>query len=140
MNGAKVLINVIDLAAIVVGTLIGDSGCRGDVDGMEIKLQGSSQSGIAKLKSIGNQTEVTIEVNAGPAENDPQPVHIHFGGCAAGELGDVNYELDDIVAGRSKTVVDTSLRSLLNGDNAINLHRSYPDIAVYTACGDIPAR
>jgi len=37
------------------------------------------------------------------------------------------------------TVVDLDITTLTDGSHNINLHKSYPDIRVYTACGEISA-
>ena len=113
--------------------------CGQDTAELEIELQeqsDSSQSGIATVKSVNGQTEVSISVNPGSPDDDPQPVHIHFGSCGPG-LGEVNYLLNDVVVGVSTTVVDVSLPDLLGQNNAINLHKSGPEITVHTACGNI---
>ena len=99
----------------------------------------SGQSGIATLKASGSKTEVVLRIDAGSPGRDPQPVHIHFGRCGPG-LGGVEHSLTDIAAGRSSTAVDASLNSLMDGNHAINVHRSYAEIAIYTSCGDILSR
>ncbi|MFQ5861085.1 MAG: CHRD domain-containing protein [Dehalococcoidia bacterium] len=99
----------------------------------------SGQSGTAVLTAMGqNQTEVAIVVTPGDPADDPQPAHIHAGRCGPG-LGGVVYPLTNVVGGTSVTTVDASLDSLRTGDFAINIHKSVPEIAVFTACGNIPA-
>ena len=83
------------------------------------------------------QTQVFIKVNPAPQGDDPQPVHIHFGSCGA-NLGAVDVSLNDIVAGESVTLANASLSSLRSGSRVINVHRSYDEISIYTACGGIP--
>lgn len=100
---------------------------------------GSEQTGTVTLIPRGLRTEVVLKVNPGSPENDPQPVHIHFGNCGDG-LGDVDVTLNDLAAGESVTLVDLSVSKLRDGDHAINLHKSYPEIRVYSACGNIPKR
>ena len=101
-----------------------------------IEQESSGQSGTATLTAKGDQTEVALNVGAGPTDNDPQPVHIHFGTCGP-NLGSVHYPLNDVVAGESVTLVDDTLARLTDGNHNINLHKSYPDIRIYTSCGDI---
>jgi hypothetical protein len=47
--------------------------------------------------------------------------------------------LNDVTNGKSDTTVNASLVSLMNGNSAINVHKSATDIQTYVACGDIPA-
>ena len=98
---------------------------------------GSGQGGTATLTRQKAQTQVFIKVNPAPQGDDPQPVHIHFGSCGA-NLGAVDVSLNDIVAGESVTLANASLSSLRSGSRVINVHRSYDEISIYTACGGIP--
>ena len=118
------------------------AGCGERVTELTVELferDGSGQTGTAELTAVEGRTEMVLRVNAGPAENDPQPVHIHFGSCGP-NLGSIAYPLEDVVAGESRTVVDAVLESLMDGNHTINLHKSYPDVRTYTACGDIEKR
>ena len=81
--------------------------------------------------------------------DEAHPVHIHSGTCA--ELGDVVVPLADVTvpegehAGAdsahplklSLNVIDMPLQELLDGEYAINAHRSAEEIDVYIACGDL---
>ncbi|MEX0763506.1 MAG: CHRD domain-containing protein [Dehalococcoidia bacterium] len=96
---------------------------------------GSSQPGIATLIPAGDTTWVALSVASGPS-GVAQPVHIHSGSCA--ELGSVDYPLTSVMDGRSVTEVDAAIEMLLTGGYAVNAHKSGAEIAVYTACGDIP--
>ncbi len=104
-----------------------------------IEQENSGQTGSATLTAKGAQTEVVIKVVPGPPAGDPQPLHIHFGACGP-SLGNRHYNLSDVVAGVSVTLIDASLASLTQDNLAVNLHKSYPEIDIYTSCGDIPAR
>jgi plastocyanin len=95
-----------------------------------------SQPGTATLTPQGNQTEVDINITPGAA-GVPQPVHIHDGTCDT--LGAVQYPLTNIVEGKSTTMVNVPLSSLLTGNFAINVHKSQAEINTYVACGTIPA-
>ena len=98
----------------------------------------SGQSGTATLTASGNQT--VVEVNVSPAADvadEPQPIHIHVGACGS-DLGGVHHPLTSVTGGQSSTVVDATLRSLMDGNHAINLHKSGPQASVYTSCGAIP--
>jgi hypothetical protein len=113
--------------------------CGGQEQRVEILLaeqDQSAQSGTTTLTPKGDQTEVVLNVNIGPLASDPQPVHIHFGTCGA-NLGSVAFPLNDVIAGKSTTLVDIEMESIRDGNHAINLHKSYPELRIYTACGNI---
>jgi plastocyanin len=79
----------------------------------------------------------------------PHPAHIHSGSCA--QLGDVVAPLKDVAEPEgdhsgastafpletSETIVDMTLQDILDGDHAVNVHKSADEIGVYIACGDI---
>lgn len=102
-----------------------------------VEIDGSAQSGTATLTALGDQTQIVILVNPGPPDNDPQPLHVHFGACGP-RLGAVAHVLENMSAGVSTTTLDATLASLRDGNRAINLHLSVPGIRTYTACGNIP--
>ena len=116
--------------------------CSGEEPELTVELleqEDSSQSGTAILKEKDAKTEIRIITTPGDPNNDPQPVHVHFGRCGAA-LGTVRYPLNDVVAGESTTLVDATLAAFREGNNAINIHLSYPEIRIYTTCGDISER
>ena len=99
---------------------------------------------------------LTLVVPAGRAQTpvadtgaESHPAHIHSGSCD--QLGDVVVPLNDVTypAGEhvgaesahavktSINVVDMPLQELIDGDYAINVHKSADEIDVYIACGDI---
>lgn len=99
----------------------------------------SGQTGTATLTAMGDQTEVVIDANVGPAgAGVAQPNHIHTGTCGA-DLGGVAHPLTNLADGAGTTVVDVKLADLQTGDFAVNLHKSADEVSVYTACGNIPA-
>jgi hypothetical protein len=100
-----------------------------------LEYDGSGQSGTATLTQVDDQTEVVLEVKPGRPEDDPQPVHIHFGNCGP-NLGELRFRLNDVVEGRSTTVVGINLADLTSDKSIINLHKSYEG-RIFTACGDI---
>src|SRR5262245_19262883 len=77
------------------------------------------------------------------------PAHIHSGTCD--KLGDIVAPLQDVAPPEgehsgstaalpletSETIVDVPLQQLLDGQHAINVHKSADQIDVYIACGDI---
>lgn len=102
-------------------------------------IDDSNISGTAVLTPMGDQTEVTVTLEAtGDAALDtPRPTHIHSGQCGE-TLGGVEYGLND-VTDEATTTVDASLESLMDGNHAINVHLSADEISTYVACGNIPA-
>ena len=116
--------------------------CGAEQSDMTIQLgdqENSGQTGSATLTAKGAQMEIVIKVVPGPLEGDPQPLHIHFGTCGP-NLGNRHFNLSDVVAGVSVTLIDAGLVSVTQGNNAINLHKSYPEFDIYTSCGNIPVR
>ena len=95
----------------------------------------SGQTGTAVLTPMGDQTQVVINVPAGPG-GTPQPAHIHDGTCAA--PGKVIFPLTNVVDGKSTTMVNAKLSDIANGAHIINIHKSAAEINVYTSCGAIP--
>jgi hypothetical protein len=116
--------------------------CGGDESGagesVTIELQeqsASGQTGTATLTADGQRTtRVLLELENGTA--DPQPAHIHPGGCA--DLDPTpKHALENVVDGRSETVVQAPLSELTGGGLAINVHESVAEVQTYVACGDI---
>ena len=112
------------------------------------ELNGSGQSGRYSMTASGDQTLVLIEVTPAPdADNEPQPIHIHFGQCGEG-LGPHAFVRDitrlpaglatGVEGGRLEAVQDVDLADLVDGNHSVNMHRSYPHMSRYVACGDIP--
>lgn len=97
---------------------------------------GVHQEGWAELRDTPEG--LSVEVDVTPAEPVAQPAHIHFGTCT--QLGDVFRSLENIIGGRSSTVVQgITLADVANGGMSINLHKAYSDFDTFTACGEIPA-
>jgi hypothetical protein len=92
------------------------------------------QPGTVTLTPKGNQTEIVVNAQPGAA-GVAQPGHVHEGGCPG--VGPVKYPLTNIVEGKSTTTVDASINDLLSGAYSINLHRSQPEIQIYTACTNL---
>lgn len=96
---------------------------------------GSGQSGTATLTMQGDMLMVMVNISGG--SSTPQPAHIHRGTCANLDPKPA-YPLTSVVNGMSETSVAVSLTELVNGEYAINVHKSGPEAAVYVSCGDIP--
>lgn len=97
----------------------------------------SGESGTARLTPQGDQTKVEVTLKGAP-KGVVQPAHIHEGTCAKLDPKP-KQGLDNVVDGKSTTVVPVSLQSLLDGKMAINVHKSTDEIKTYVACGNIRA-
>jgi len=116
-------------------------GCSSEASEVGLQLEeqeDSGQTGTVTLRSDGDdQTLVIVNVTPARPSDEPQPVHVHFGTCGP-NLGAVDKPLSDITDGRSETTVPLGMSAMQDGDHAINVHKSYPEITVYTACASIP--
>jgi len=104
---------------------------------VEIQLQEQSASGevgTATLTAASGKTKVVIDL-VSHAAND-QPAHIHRATCTDLDATPA-YPLNDVVGGKSTTVVAASLTSLLAKHYAINVHRSAKKLNEYVVCGNI---
>ena len=96
----------------------------------------SGETGTAKLTAEGaDKTRVEISLKGGPKGVD-QPAHIHEGSCAKLDPKP-KQGLENVVDGKSTTVVPMSLADLSKGGLAINVHKSKEDIKTYVSCGNI---
>jgi Cu/Zn superoxide dismutase len=121
---------------VAVGLLL--AGCGGSEDSVTVSLQeqnGSGESGEVRLTSVDDdQTRVVIELDGAPA--GPQPAHIHERSCDNIDPAPAN-NLENVVEGRSETVVDVSLEHLQSTPHAINVHRSPEAVDEYVACATV---
>jgi hypothetical protein len=128
--------------ALILGALAFLSGCGsgdGESGSDEVKVDlveqnGSGQSGAVVLTADGEKTTVAITLD-GPSAA-PQPAHIHKGSCADLDPTPA-HGLENVVDGKSTTVVDEPLEELRAEDYAVNVHKSAMEVNVYVACGDI---
>src|SRR5918911_1523772 len=96
----------------------------------------SGESGSARLTPEGpDKTRVEIMLKGGP-KGTPQPAHIHEGTCAKLDPKP-KQGLENVVDGKSSTVVPVGIDSLTSGKMAINVHKSKEEINTYVSCGDI---
>jgi hypothetical protein len=98
------------------------------------ELNGSGVGGTVTFTETGTETRVLIEVD--PAGNPDMPSHIHPGTCEQ-LIPQPRFPLENVVAGRSETVVPATYDELFAGDLAVNLHMSLDQMATYTACVEI---
>jgi hypothetical protein len=94
---------------------------------------GSGITGGATLVQSGDDVVVVVSSKGG---GDLEPIHIHKGSCSS--LGAVAYPLTTLHDGDSVTVVKgVKVSDFLDGQYAINVHKSTSEIGTYVACGDI---
>jgi len=93
----------------------------------------SGETGSATFTPQGNKTQVVLELKGGPA--DAQPAHIHAGTCAKLDPTP-KYPLQNVVNGKSTTVLDVPMKQLM-ATGAVNVHKSAQDVKTYVACGDL---
>jgi hypothetical protein len=98
----------------------------------------ATQAGKVTITEINATSfRVTLDMTPAPDATTQQPAHIHVGGCPG--VGAVAFPLTNVVNGKSETTVNASLKTVLGQQHAINVHRSAAEVAVYTACVDLPA-
>ena len=110
------------------------AGCAAAGPQVTIELETLNNSGVTgtvTLISLGDRTQVDVDVD--PAGHPDMPSHIHPGTCE-NLVPQPKYPLRNVVDGKASTIVAVSLSELLGGDLAINLHNSNEDMRTYTAC------
>lgn len=96
---------------------------------------GSGQTGVLVLSEENRKTKATLAVT-NSVSGIEQPAHLHESSCD--DLGPVAYPLNNIINGRSETLIDVSLDQLLvQLPLAVNVHKSVAEPKVYVSCGDI---
>lgn len=96
----------------------------------------SGESGTVTITPQGSKTEVMVELTGAPAA--AQPAHIHAGSCAKLDPKP-KIPLQNVVNGKSTTVLDMPMDKVVGGGGAINVHKSATDLKTYVACGDLKA-
>lgn len=98
-------------------------------------LNKSGQLGSAVVKDENGKAKVTLTITGEP-KGAIEPAHIHVGACP--NPGAVKYPLNNVVEGKSETVLEVSTDELLKElPLSINVHKSAKDIKIYVACGNI---
>lgn len=122
---------VITLIALLVPAVAAAQSDSVTIDLTE--LNNSGISGTATLTAMDGQTQVVVNLQ-GDDLSVARPNHIHTGTCD--NLGGVEYPLTDVMD-QATTVVDVDLNTLLEGDFAVNVHKSADEIGTFIACGNI---
>ncbi len=96
----------------------------------------SGQKGTAVFREENGKTTVSINISEGVFGKVAQPAHIHLGTCS--KLGAIKYPLENVIDGKSETVIDKSLDALLSElPLVINVHKSAKQSKIYVSCGDL---
>lgn len=100
-----------------------------------LEQNNSATTGTARLIDQNKEkTKVVIELSGKP--KGVHPAHIHLGACPT--PGAVKYPLNNVVNGRSESMIDKPLDMLLEElPLAVNLHKSAAEAQVYIACGNV---
>jgi hypothetical protein len=125
------------LSGAIVLLAVVAAGCAATGPRVVIELDTLNNSGVtgtATLISMGDRTQVEVQVD--PAGHPDMPSHIHPGTCE-NLVPQPKYPLVNVVNGHSSTVVPATLAELLGGDLSINLHNSNDDMRTYTACAEL---
>lgn len=120
---------------VVVLALV--AGCAANEQRVTIELETLNDSGVSgtvTLISLGDRTQVDVDVD--PAGHPDMPSHIHPGDCD-NLVPQPKYPLRNVVNGKASTTIAVTLSELLGGDLAVNLHNSNEDMRTYTACANL---
>lgn len=103
-----------------------------------VTLSEQNASGIAGSATLVQTRPgvTTVSVTLTGAGDGPQPMHIHPGTCDTLDPAP-RYPLENVQNGRSTTEVEAGLNTLLEGEFAINVHKSADEAQIYVACGNI---
>lgn len=95
----------------------------------------SGESGIAVFEAVGDKTKVKINL-VGFQPGVEQPAHFHGGTCEYPVLE--KYDINNVMNGKSETIVDVKLKDLLNDlPLVLNIHKSIEEDTIYTSCAEI---
>lgn len=107
-------------------------------DSFEIQLDeqaGSGLSGTARFTTEGDGTRVVLQLDD-DTSGEARPAHVHDGTCRTFDPSPA-YPLENVVNGRSETMVDASLEELRAEPYIVNVHRSEAKVQEYVACGSL---
>lgn len=97
-------------------------------------MNGTGETGTATFTPQGDKTLIVVDLNGAP--NIHQPSHLHDGTCDDYSPAPA-YPLADVVAGKSRTLVNERFEKIVGGGYILNVHKSYDDIATQAACSVI---
>ncbi len=124
------------LVILLLGLFTHAAQALDDVVSVKLEAQSNSgQNGTATLMPEGDTTRVVIEIPNMPA-GVAQPAHIHLGRCDKLDKAP-KWRLENVVGGRSVTVVPVPLDVILKDRTAINVHKSAAEAQIYVSCGNI---
>lgn len=139
MNTKTALLLCAGIAALGVGSAAHGKAAGPSDEALVVKLKpklGSGVSGTATLTQLGERVRVVVKLNT--RVRGRLPGHIHKGRCRIELNLNVQGGLNDIVKGKSVTILEfTSMATLRAGAFSIHVHA--PTLEVI-ACGDIPRR
>ena len=116
------------LAATVLGVAGGALAQTAPVTINLLEQNKSGETGTATITPQGGKTQIVLQMKGAPAA--AQPAHVHAGTCASLDPKP-KIPLQNVVKGKSTTVVDMPMSEVMNG--AINVHKSTDDIKTYVA-------
>jgi len=100
-----------------------------------VEQNDSGISGTVELSPTSEgQLEVEIELDG--SDGGPHPAHIHVGSCEDLDPTPA-FPLEDVVDGRSETMLELSPTELVAAEYAVNVHESPENADVYVACADV---
>ena len=100
-----------------------------------LERENSGQSGTVTITDENGKTKVSINITPGPKDL-PQPANIHSGDCTG--LGSLKYMLNDIVNGKSETILTPSLHFIHGqGETSLHIGKSKTLSSVHVVCGDL---
>ena len=97
------------------------------------EMNSSGQTGTATLTSRGGTVTVVVQATGGISELN----HIHSGQCGD-TLSGVDYALTNTNGGAVTTVINATMKDILDGAHAISLDQA-GNPGVSTSCGNIPS-
>lgn len=137
MNTKTALMLCAGVVALGVGSAAHGKAAGTSDEALVVKLKpkhGSGVSGTATLTPLGERMRVVVTLNK--RVRGRLPGHIHKGRCKVEPNLNVQSGLNDIVKGKSVTVLDfTSIETLRAGTFSVHVHAPTYEVI---ACGDIP--
>lgn len=136
----RIIRSALALALVLTGMGVATAQMAPGDSGLGVRLgirqqNNSGEVGDVTLFARGaNKTLVVLNIQGAPPF--PQPAHIHRGTCDHLNPAPA-YPLNNVVNGRSVTMVNVSESRLLSGNYSVNVHRSTSNIALYVACGEL---